>query len=175
MKIFLIRHGETTGDIEDRYGGSYDDHLTQRGREQMEETASKLAGKGIEMIFSSPLIRAQEAAHIIKKNSDVPVEIISDLAERHYGVLTGLTKEEAEQHYPEAVRQHEDSMNTDPDGESYDHFFQRVTQAFKSISATDYKTIVIVTHGGPIKCILRSLEMSVPDKLDDGAIVEVEC
>ena len=39
MKIFLIRHGETTGDIENRYGGSYDDHLTQRGRAQLEETA----------------------------------------------------------------------------------------------------------------------------------------
>lgn len=35
MKIYLVRHGETTGDVEDRYGGWYDDHLTDRGKEQL--------------------------------------------------------------------------------------------------------------------------------------------
>lgn len=34
MKIFLIRYGETTGDVEDRYGGWYDDHLTKRDLEK---------------------------------------------------------------------------------------------------------------------------------------------
>ncbi|MBI4599314.1 histidine phosphatase family protein [Candidatus Uhrbacteria bacterium] len=174
MKIFLIRHGETTGDIEDRYGGSYDDHLTETGEKQMGATASKLVGSGIEAIFTSPLIRALEAAQIIKSATAAPIEIISDLAERHYGILTGLTKEEAKQKYPEAVHQHEDYLNTDPEGEGYDHFCDRVTKAFRSIRAKDHKTVAIVTHGGPIKCILRSLEMSVPDRLDDGAIVEVE-
>ena len=33
MKIYLIRHGETTSDIEDRFGGDYDDHLTSHGVE----------------------------------------------------------------------------------------------------------------------------------------------
>ena len=36
MKIYLIRHGETTGDIEDRYGGDYDDHLSKNGKQQVE-------------------------------------------------------------------------------------------------------------------------------------------
>jgi len=44
MKIYLIRHGETTGDVEDRYGGSYDDHLTDKGRGQLEKTAKELVG-----------------------------------------------------------------------------------------------------------------------------------
>lgn len=45
MKIFLCRHGQTTGDIEDRYGGDYDDHLTDLGKTQAEELANKLQGK----------------------------------------------------------------------------------------------------------------------------------
>ena len=34
MLIYLARHGETTGDVEDRYGGDYDDHLTEKGTER---------------------------------------------------------------------------------------------------------------------------------------------
>ena len=30
----MCRHGQTTGDIEDRYGGDYDDHLTEVGKQQ---------------------------------------------------------------------------------------------------------------------------------------------
>ena len=64
MKIFLIRHGETTGDIEDRYGGDYDDHLSEKGKQQSKELAEKLKNKGIELIFHSPRIRATETATI---------------------------------------------------------------------------------------------------------------
>lgn len=34
MKIYLIRHGESTSDVENRYGGTYNDHLTQKGKAQ---------------------------------------------------------------------------------------------------------------------------------------------
>ena len=54
MKIYLIRHGQTTGDLEDRYGGDYDDHLTEAGRKQSQRLAGKLASSGIEIIFCSP-------------------------------------------------------------------------------------------------------------------------
>ena len=51
MKIFLIRHGETTSDVEDRYGGDYDDHLTEKGEQQSEELAEILKDKNIQVIF----------------------------------------------------------------------------------------------------------------------------
>jgi broad specificity phosphatase PhoE len=50
MKIFLIRHGETTGDIEDRFGGDYDDHLTEKGRAQSQELAKGLPEADIRMM-----------------------------------------------------------------------------------------------------------------------------
>ena len=49
MKIYLIRHGQTTGDLEDRYGGDYDDHLTEEGEQQAKRLAEKLASSGIEI------------------------------------------------------------------------------------------------------------------------------
>ena len=41
VKIYLIRHGETTGDVEDRYGGAYDDHLSEKEKAQARELAGK--------------------------------------------------------------------------------------------------------------------------------------
>lgn len=173
MKIYLIRHGQTTSDIEDRYGGSYDDHLTEKGREQLKATAQKLVGKDIEVIFSSPLIRARESAEIIAQAIGTPVEIVDGLQERHYGVLSGLTKEEARQKYPDAVESHKDYSQTDPGGESYGDFYRRAVDAFKGILAKNHATVAIVSHGGPIKMILKHLNQPAPDKLDDGHIIEL--
>lgn len=174
MKIYLVRHGETTGDIEDRYGGSYDDHLTERGREQIETTASKLADKGIEVVFVSPLIRARETAEIINSKLNLEVKVVEGVQERSYGVLGGLTKAEAVEKYPEAVELHKDPKNTDPEGESQTDFINRVTDAFKVISSGNYGTIAVISHGGPIKLILKHLNQEIPDRIDDGGIIEIE-
>jgi broad specificity phosphatase PhoE len=174
MKIYLIRHGETTGDIEDRYGGSYDDHLTNKGQEQLRLTANNLVGKEIEKIFSSPLIRAQESSEIISQRIGAPIEYIGGLQERHYGILTGLTKEEAQAKYPEIVELHKDPQNTDPEGEGYEEFNARVKESFASITARDYRAVAIVTHGGPIKTIFKSLENELLRNIEDGEIFELD-
>ena len=173
MKIFLIRHGETTGDLEGRYGGSYDDHLTQHGQDQLKETAKKLTGKDIEIIFTSKLIRAKESAKIISSEVNCAVEIIKGMEERHYGILTGLTKSEALEKYPEAVGAHTNTNNTDPEGESFTDFQNRVLSTFKELVLKEYSVVAIVSHGGPIKQLLKYLNLPIPDKIDDGGIIEI--
>ncbi len=174
MKILLIRHGETTGDIEDRWGGSYDDHLTERGREQLHVTAQSIAEKKIEIIFHSPLIRAREAAEIISDEIGCPLQQFEGLEERHYGILTGLPKKEALEKYPEVVEAHKNPMNTDPDGESFDDFNDRVVTAFEKIIKEECETIAIVSHGGSLKRILDHIGAPIPDSIGDGGVIEVE-
>ncbi|HEY1096301.1 MAG TPA: histidine phosphatase family protein [Alphaproteobacteria bacterium] len=175
MKIYLVRHGETTGDIEDRIGGSYDDHLTSLGREQLAKTAQKLADKNIEIIFSSPLVRARESAQIIQQAIGSPIEIVDGFRERHYGVITGMLKSEAKAKYPEAIERHSDLTYTHPDGESYPDFYQRVVNAFASVTNENDRTMAIIGHGGSLKCILKELKQPIPDKLEDGHIIELDC
>ncbi len=174
MKILLIRHGETTGDIEGRYGGNYDDHLTELGKEQIGITAEKLAGKEIEVIFSSSLIRAKETAVIIQNKIKCHVFEMDGLQERNYGVLAGLTKAEAQEKYPEAIETHKDPLNTDPGGESFQDFRNRVLESFKSILAKNYKTVAVVSHGGPIKQMLAYVGRPIPEKLGDGEVIEID-
>ena len=175
MTILLIRHGETTGDIEDRYGGFYDDHLTERGRAQLKETAQKLEDTKVAVIFSSSLIRTKESAEILNEVLHTEIVFMDGLKERNYGVLGGLTKTEAQEKYPEVVELHKDYTTTDPEGESWEDFTRRVIEAFESIVdvKNKFETIVIVGHGGSIKTILRHLKMPIPDSIGDGAIIEV--
>lgn len=96
MKIYLMRHGQTTGDIEDKFGGDYDDRLTELGKSQAKELAKKLKNLNIEKIFYSPRIRAAETAEIVNKATNILIEQVDDLRERNaYGILTGKLKSEA--------------------------------------------------------------------------------
>ncbi len=174
MKILLIRHGQTTGDVENRYGGQYDDSLTNEGVIQLHETSQKLAGKKIDKIFTSSLKRAQESTTIINKVVQTQVDVIDELRERNYGVLGGLTKQEALEKYPEAVELHKNPDNTDPDGESCLDFIARVEKAFNLIvSDKQYDQIIILAHGGSIKVILNFLKLPLPQSIGDGEIIEV--
>lgn len=174
MKIFLIRHGETTSDIEDRYGGSYDDHLTEKGRAQLAQTAKSLQDSNIEIIFHSSLIRARESAEIISEEIGCVLKSVDGLKERHYGVLTGLTKQEALERFPEVVEAHKDPMNTDPEGESFADFNRRVISSYEEIIKEPYNTIAILAHGGSIKRILNHVGAPIPDSIGDGGVIELE-
>ena len=173
MKLYLIRHGETTGDVENKYGGSYDDHLTEKGNTQIEVTAGSLVGSKVEIIFTSPLVRAKETAEIINNRIGSKIEVLEGIQERNYGILGGLTKDEAIKKYPEVVELHKDSKNTDPEGESYDDFNRRVVEAFELVLNRDYETVAVISHGGPIKVILKLLGMDIPDHIEDGEIIEI--
>ena len=158
MKIYLIRHGESTSDIENRYGGDYDDPLTETGHQQAEDLAVTLHDKGIQTIFTSPRIRAQETAAELQQVLDCTVSPVADLRERNfYGVLTGMNKEEARTKHPELVALLEDRHNTLPQGEPYSQFADRVQKAWETITASSYETVAVVTHAGPIRCIFRDI------------------
>ncbi len=161
MKIYLVRHGETTGDVEDRYGGDYDDHLSKNGIEESEGLAKKLNGKGIQIFYCSPRTRAIETEAIVNRNLKVELKIVEDLRERNnYGVMTGLTKADGLREYPdEVMKLKKDSIRHHVKGsEDYDSFKKRVVDAFEKVTKEKkHSTIAIVTHGGPIRCILREV------------------
>lgn len=177
MKIYLIRHGETTGDIEGRYGGTYDDHLTEKGKAQAQELAKQLQDKGIEIIFVSPRIRARETAEEVKKVLNVPVEVVDDLRERNtYGVLSGLTKPEAKEKHPlDFEKISKDRLYHDvSNSESYEACKIRVIKVLNEILSKDYKTIAIISHGGIISTYVREvLTKGKHIKLGDCAILEI--
>ena len=178
MRIYLIRHGQTTGDIENRYGGSYDDHLSDEGEMQAHKLAEKLANSGIQIILCSPLIRAQETTKIVNTKLNCEIKAVENLKERNQNaILSGMTRDEANKKYPELVELVKDYRNTIVGAESYEDFAVRIKKAFMEISnSSGYSTLGIVTHGGPIRVIFREiLEDREIDIADCAyAIIEVE-
>jgi len=177
MKIFFIRHGETTGDEENRYGGTYDDHLSNKGQEQSKQIAEVLKDKGIEVIFSSSLIRAQETSAFIAEATNGKVVVDTNLRERNqYGILSGMKKEEAKEKYPELVEKLGDRLNTIDDAESYEDFSKRIVSSFNQITnSSQYNTIAIVSHGGPLRVLFRDiLKWGELIEIGDCAFVELD-
>jgi broad specificity phosphatase PhoE len=175
MKIFFIRHGQTTGDIEDRYGGDYDDHLTELGREQATRLTDSLINRNIDVLFVSPLIRAKETADIV--NSKIKAEIISlpEIKERnHNGILSGLTRKEAMEKYPAEVEKVKNYKTTATKGEEYVDFAKRINTALDKIKLTNKDIIGVLTHGGPIKYIYRDMLKIGEVNITDCGYVQIE-
>jgi len=176
MKIYLIRHGETTGDVEGLYGGTYDDHLSKKGIEQVRELAASLRSKGIEMIYSSPYLRAKETAEILEKTLKVPIKIKNDLRERNiYAFMSGKSKKEMTEKHPKQVEALKDYRQAIQDAEEYEDFKKRILAAVDEITAENHHTIVIVTHGGPIRCFYREVLNSGSEiEPGDCEVLEIE-
>ncbi len=176
MRIFVIRHGQTTSDIENRYGGDYNDHLTDLGVSQVKKLADEIKDFGIEVIFASPKIRADETAKILTGKIHVPVKTIEGFRERNQnGILTGMKRDEAKEKYPEMVELLKDKMNTIKGAEDYEHFKDRVVEAFNDVVKTDHKTVAVVTHGGPIRRILGDiLGMEAKWEIADCGWLEID-
>lgn len=134
MKILFVRHGESTDDLDNQYGGWADFDLTEKGQEQLQESAKDIAQLGVnfDLILTSPLKRAQQSAEIISREIEVPVEIFHYAKERNsYGILSGLNKEEAMKMYPE-FEGVDPKTGHIPGKERSEDFEDRVRRAFKS-------------------------------------------
>lgn len=178
MKIYLVRHGQTTGDVENKYGGKYDDELTKEGESQAQELAKKLSEKNINYIFSSPLKRAIQTSEIISKELKIEFDIIDNFRERNmYGGLSGLTKEEAkEKHAEEVEKLEKHPYNTFvTNSEYYKRFVNRLIPSFERIINEFEGNLLIVTHGGPIKTLFRELfKFGEIKEINDCCLVEIE-
>ncbi|PIZ30124.1 MAG: hypothetical protein COY40_05350 [Alphaproteobacteria bacterium CG_4_10_14_0_8_um_filter_53_9] len=158
-RLIFIRHGETTGDVEDRYGGSYDDALSAEGEAQVNLLAEALEDYDIETVFTSPLTRAQQTAEGISSHFGCPVHLMDDLRERaQYGPLTGMTKTDAKALHPDLVEAVKDRNNTLPGAESYAEASARTQAAVANIMAYDTpECAAVVWHGGGMRVLFRDI------------------
>ena len=79
--IHLIRHGQSAGNAEGRFGGHGTTPLSDLGREQAEKTAKVLAKERINAIYSSDLLRALQTAEPLGKLLKLPVHSCPEFRE----------------------------------------------------------------------------------------------
>ena len=152
-KLYLIRHGQSAGNAEGRFGGHSPTPLSDLGKEQAELTAKILAKEKIHAIYSSDLLRAVQTAQPLAKFLDLPIVQTPDFRERHVGVLEGLTFDESKQKYPKDYYAliNRNIHHVITRGESYRQLLRRTTAALREIFDVHYgEKVVIFSHTGAI-------------------------
>jgi probable phosphoglycerate mutase len=99
-RLYLVRHGQSAGNAEGRFGGHGPTPLSELGKKQAEVTGDALAKENISAIYSSDLYRAVQTAEPLSRLIGVPVLTKASFRERNVGVLEGLTFDESKQHHP---------------------------------------------------------------------------
>jgi 2,3-bisphosphoglycerate-dependent phosphoglycerate mutase len=107
MKLVLLRHGESTWNVENRFTGWTDVPLSPKGTEEAHEAARLLkeGGYDFDVAYTSLLERAIRTLHIVLEDMDrlwLPEHKDWRLNERHYGDLQGLNKSETAAKFGEA-------------------------------------------------------------------------
>lgn len=154
--VLLIRHGQSRGNAERRFGGHTATPLSARGRNQAQATARTLKSESVTAIYSSDLARAMETAQPLSKLTGLPVNGTSAFRERSVGVMEGLTFEEAAQQHPEqyAALLRRDFEHVLDGGESYRQLLDRSRDKLDEIiDKHSGGRIAVFSHTGTI-CIL---------------------
>jgi probable phosphoglycerate mutase len=155
-RILLVRHGQSRGNAEGRFGGHSATPLSQTGRAQAEATARALAAEGVTAIYSSDLLRAVETARPLADALGLEVNRTEAFRERSVGRMEGLTFEEAAEQFSEeyAALLRRDFEHVLRGGESYRQMLDRASRALDAcIDAHRGGTVAVFTHTGTI-CIL---------------------
>lgn len=154
--VVIIRHGQSRGNAEGRFGGHTDTPLSSRGQRQAEATAKSLASEKFSAIYSSDLPRAIQTASPLARLTGVTLETTEALRERSVGVMEGLTFEEAAQEHPEQYQAllRRDFEHVLLGGESYRQTLDRASRKLdEAIETNKGGRIALFAHTGTI-CIL---------------------
>ncbi|GAB4570632.1 MAG: histidine phosphatase family protein [Anaerolineae bacterium] len=162
-QLFLIRHGHTLWNGVRRYQGHAPVPLSDRGKAQADCLARAVAGSGTpDALISSDLLRCRQTVEPIGRALGIDPIYDRRLREIDYGNWQGLTREEAEAWDAEAYAAYiaDPFTGTVPGGESQSALAARVTAALdEALASYAGGQIMLVTHGGPVRAILRRFDL----------------
>lgn len=148
MKLYLIRHGRQSSKL-----CNVDVDLCQEGFQQAALLGQRLAGEGIQVVFSSSLIRAVQTAQAANLYWNVEHYMYPELNEISFGEMEGLSDKEIAIRFAD-FKQEQAKMEYDipyPGGESAGDVVRRVLPVFRQIREMGYEKAAIITHGGVIR------------------------
>ncbi|HSX04577.1 MAG TPA: histidine phosphatase family protein [Rhabdochlamydiaceae bacterium] len=167
--FLLVRHGETSWNVEHRFSGWTDIPLNPRGKIQAEKLARYLKAVHCDLaaLYSSDLSRAFQTAEETSKILDLPIVKQEKLREINWGDAEGITPQEKEalygkeiqtllQTYP--IRKEFWDHPVFPNAETYNALYQRLeNQLIEIANAHPGQKVAIFTHGRAIKTLIGEI------------------
>ena len=160
MYLYLVRHGQSEGNVLKTFHGQTDYPLTQTGREQAKLAAEKLRADGVKFTrcCASDLSRAWDTALACLEGRDIEAEVCPALREQYVGEIEGLSWDEMGEKFP-GVREKfiGDWLNTTPPGgESPEEMKARVATCVDEIITRGEDTL-LAAHFGSLSLVLYHL------------------
>jgi broad specificity phosphatase PhoE len=169
--ILLLRHGQTEANASGRLQGHLPTSLNLTGMRQATLLAARLAAysPAVNAIITSDLERAKQTAALIASACGLSMTVDTAWRERGFGLLEG--KPIGDKKMWEAASGDFDPPGAEPSAEVY----ERVRTALMSIPQKfpDRQLIAVVTHGGPVRSILKMLADGRLETIRGHAPVEV--
>lgn len=149
--LVLVRHGESEGNRDQHFGGHGPTALTERGRQQADRVAARLAAEfPAEALVSSDLVRAVQTAEPIAAATRLAMATERGLRERSVGVFDGMRFADAQAQYPEiwAKLAARDPDTVPPGGEHIDDVYARVSATIDAlVDRHRGQRVICVSHG----------------------------
>jgi len=163
LRLWLIRHGESTWNAIGRVQGWADPPLSELGEWQANQVAQRLANVELTTVYTSTLQRAFQTAQIIADK--VGLTPVPDLRLREHGMgeATGMiwSREAFFSRWPfltEIANQGKPIRTHIPGAEPLDAFINRVNAAIHAIRQTHSEgDVAVVAHGGVFRAYLADL------------------
>jgi broad specificity phosphatase PhoE len=157
--VILARHAESEFSVRGLVNGdaARPGALTKRGREQARRLAGLIASDPVELCVVTEFGRTQETAALALEGRSVPRLVMPELDDIRFGSFEGRTLEEyrgwAGVAAPEVAV---------PGGESRVDAVARFVRGFRLVLARPERTVLVVTHGLPIRYVLDAAEGRTP-------------
>ena len=166
-KLILVRHGQSTYNLENRFTGWKDVPLTEKGVREAKKAGDTLKQTNIvfDIAYTSKLKRAQNTLNIILEQMDINLDIVQNeaLNERDYGDLIGQNKVDAAKKFgSEQVQIWRRSFDVPPPGgESLKMTCDRTLPYFKEVVMKNIlendSNVLLSAHGNSIRAIVKDL------------------
>jgi broad specificity phosphatase PhoE len=159
-RLILVRHGESTGNIEQRFSSDPHIDLTERGAEQARTTGRAIRERfAPRQIVASPYHRARRTAVLIAAELEgaMPITIAEDLRERSIGDLAGKPYRAMREHADYSVKRY--WAWRPPNGESLEDVQARAGRILEQLAAAyPGNDTVVVSHGGTMLALCAHVE-----------------
>ena len=167
-KLYVIRHGQTQWNRENRVCGRADIPLDEVGVAQARAAAGQLVGKNIGRVIVSPLTRTQQTAKLLMEGSGVnlPIETDARLIEHDFGQYDGMDRKDADflmRRGQVAYRQ--------PGGESVFQVVHRIYSLIEEVKGQGEENVLFVCHGA-VGRVIRSYFVDMTNEQFFGYLAE---
>lgn len=164
--LLLCRHGQSEWNAQRRIQGQSPEAggLTEQGRLEAQQLAGRLQSAGIDAVYASDLLRAQQTAQVVGAAVTLPVQPDRRWREIDLGVWQGLTPEEVDGRWPgEEIRALD--LPRGETGETFAALSARTLAAIEDLHAQHPgQTVAVICHGGNVRAAL----MATPAAAGDG-------